>query len=60
MKQEFITITRSKADGEPCAWRAEVRNTQAAEECAARGFKCIYGTTLQDVTARMCDWKKST
>ena len=57
--EESIRISRNKADGEPCAWRAEVRNAQAANECAARGFKCIYGATLQELTARICDWRQS-
>ena len=58
-ERESIAITRTKADGEPCAWRAEVRNTQAGKECAKRGFKCIYAATLQEVTARICDWRQA-
>ena len=58
-ERESITITRTKADGEPCAWRAEVRSTQAAQECAKRGFKCIYAATLPEVTARICDWRQA-
>ena len=57
--EESIRISRNKADGERYAWRAEVRNAQAANECAARGFKCIYGATLQELTARICDWRQS-
>ena len=58
-QEESLKISRNKADGEPHAWRAEVRNAQAANECAARGFKCIYGATLQELTARICDWRQS-
>ena len=43
---ETIMLTRSRADGEQHAWRAEVRSTQAALECAKRGFKCIYAASL--------------
>ena len=52
-ERETIAITRAKADGEPCAWRAEVRSTQAAQECAKRGFKCIYAATLPALTTNL-------
>ena len=40
-ERETITITRSRADGEQHAWRAEVRSTQAAHACPKRGVKPI-------------------
>ena len=58
-ERETIAITRAKADGDPCAWRAEVRSTQAAQECTKRGFKCIYAATLPDLTARICEWRQA-
>jgi hypothetical protein len=58
-ERETFSITRAKADGEPCAWRAEVRSTQAAQECAKRSFKCIYAATLPDLTARNCEWRQA-
>ena len=58
-ERETITITRSRADGEQHAWRAEVRSTQAALECAKRGFKCIYAASLPEVTARICEWRQA-
>jgi hypothetical protein len=58
-ERESIRILRIKADGEPRAWRAEVRNAEASKECTARGFKCIYAATLQEVTARICDWRQA-
>ena len=50
-ERETITFTRSRADGEQHAWRAEVRSTQAVLECAKRGFECIYAASLPEVTA---------
>ena len=58
-ERETITLTRSGADGEQHAWRAEVRSTQAALECAKRGFKCIYAASLPEVTARICEWRQA-
>ena len=58
-ERETITITRSRADGEQHAWRAEVRSTQAALECAKRGFKCIYAASLPEITARICEWRQA-
>ena len=58
-ERETITLTRSRADGEQHAWRAEVRSTQAALECAKRGFKCIYAASLPEVTARICEWRQA-
>ena len=55
--QETITLTRSKPDGEAAAWRVEIRSAQAAAECAKRGFKCIYGATLQEAASKMSDWR---
>ena len=55
--QETITLTRSKPDSEPAAWRAEIRSAQAAAECAKRGFKCIYGATLQEAASKISDWR---
>ena len=56
---ETIMLTRSRADGEQHAWRAEVRSTQAALECAKRGFKCIYAASLPEATARICEWRQA-
>ena len=58
-ERETITLTRSRADGEQHAWRAEVRSTQAAQECAKRGFKCIYAASLPEITARICEWRQA-
>jgi len=55
-ERETITITRSGAEH---AWRAEVRSTQATQECTKRRFKCIYGATLPDLTARICEWRQA-
>ena len=55
--QETITLTRSKPDSEPAAWRAEIRSAQAAAECAKRGFKCIYGATLQEAASKIFAWR---
>ena len=55
--QETITLTRSKPDGEAAAWRAEIWSAQAATECAKRGFKCIYGATLQEAATKKNDWR---
>ena len=56
-ERETITLTRSRADGEQHAWRAEIRSAQAAAECAKRGFKCIYGATLQEAATKNPDWR---
>ena len=56
-ERETITLTRSRADGEQHAWRAEIRSAQAAAECAKRGFKCIYGATLQEAASKISDWR---
>ena len=55
--QETITLTRSKPDGEAAAWRAEIWSAQAATECAKRGFKCIYGATLQEAASKITEWR---
>ena len=56
-ERETITLTRSRADGEQHAWRAEIRSAQAAAECAKRGFKCIYGATLQEAANKITEWR---
>ena len=56
-ERETITLTRSGADGEQHAWRAEIRSAQAAAECAKRGFKCVYGATLQEAASKISDWR---
>ena len=56
-ERETITLTRSRADGEQHAWRAEIRSAQAAAECAKRGFKCIYGATLQEAASKITEWR---
>ena len=56
-ERETITLTRSRADGEQHAWRAEIRSAQAAAECAKRGFKCIYRATLQEAATKLSDWR---
>jgi len=57
--RESIMISRSKPDGEQCAWRAEIRSEHAAQVCAKRGFQCLYACTIQEITAKIERWRQA-
>ena len=57
LAKETSKIQQRGEDGAMYAWRAEITNAKAKQECPKRGFKCLYACTRQELIANIDAWR---